>query len=310
VVRRTATHGGTDEGASDYRVGLTKPLDGVDEEWLAALRARFECLRGDPATPPAVSIVVPVNAQEDLATVLGVVEDTARYGGRHTLEVVLVVNNFPPDEPPAALDAYTALGVRTTAVPDVHTPGEAVCFSARLPGLRAAASNHVVFWDADCKVRDPTALLDWYVARLSAGASAAYTRVDYYECRDLWSVRMRILAHHAARWVKRVLLRIPTLRGSNYAVQRATMLRLHDAGLLSDDLNVGPAIRAEGGVCVYSGDRRLAVLTSGRRFKGGWRKLAHYLRYRLGYNVRMLPVGRSTDARARYHTTNSRQART
>jgi hypothetical protein len=241
---------------------------------------------------------------------MGIVEDAARYGGRHTLEVVLVVNNYLPDEPPDAVDAYTELGLRTVTVPNVHTPGEAVCFSARLPGLRSAASDHVVFWDADCKVSDPTAVVDWYVARLSAGASAAYTRVDYYEFRDLWSVRLRIVAHHGARWVKRAVLRIPTLRGSNYAVQREAMLRLHDAGLLSDDLNVGPAMRAAGGTCVYSGDRRLAVLTSGRRFTGGWRKLAHYLRYRLVYNVRMLPVGPAAKARARYHATNSRKART
>jgi hypothetical protein len=306
---RSAADGGEDEGANEHSVGSTTPLDGLEEDWLASLHARFESLRGDPSNPPAVSIVVPVNAREDLATVIGVVEDAARYGGGHTLEVVLVVNNYPPDEPPAEIDVYTAMGLRTVAVPDVYTPGEAVCFSARLPGLRAAESDHVVFWDADCKVPDPTALLDWYVARLSAGASSAYTRVDYHELRDLWSVRVRIIAHHGARWIKRVVLRIPTLRGSNYAVRRDTMLRLHDAGLLSDDLNVGPAMRAEGGACVYSGDRRLAVFTSGRRFMGGWRKLAHYLRYRFVYNVRMLPVGRAARARKRYHATNARKAR-
>jgi hypothetical protein len=30
------------------------------------------------------------------------------------------------------------------------------------------------------------------------------------------------------------------------------------------------------------------VLTSGRKFSGGWRRLARYLRYRLLYNVRLI----------------------
>jgi hypothetical protein len=286
---------------------VTTPLHDFDEEGLASLRSRFEQLRGDHDVPPTVSVVVPVNACEDLSTVMDVVRDTARYGGRHTLEVVLVVNNYPPGAPPAAIDAYEAAGLRVVAVPDVHTPGEAVCFSARLPGLRAAASDHIVFWDADCRVPDPSGLIDWYVDRLSSGAAAAYTHVNYYDFRDLLSVRTRIVAHHGARWVKRAVLHIPTLRGSNYAVRREAMLRLHGNGLLSDDLNVGPAILAERGTCAYSGERQLAVLTSGRRFKGGWRKLGHYLRYRLVYNIRMLPVRPAAKARARYHATNPRK---
>jgi hypothetical protein len=41
----------------------------------------------------------------------------------------------------------------------------------------------------------------------------------------------------------------------------------------------------------------MAVLTSGRMFAGGWRKLWRYLRYRLRYNVRVLPVRPGVAAR-------------
>jgi hypothetical protein len=85
-----------------------------------------------------------------------------------------------------------------------------------------------------------------------------------------------------------VPLRIPTTRGSNYAVDRRVLLPLYERNLLSDDLNVGPALKSAGGDVVYSGARSLQVLTSGRRFQGGWLKLFRYLAYRLGYNVRMI----------------------
>lgn len=295
-------------GGERHPVGVTTPLRDFDEAGLASLRSQFDRIRGDRAAAPAVSVVVPVNAKEDLDTVMGVVGDTARYDGTHTLEVVLVVNNYPLGEPPTALGAYEAAGLRTIALPSAWTEGEVVSFSARLPGVRAAGSNHLVLWDADCRVPDASALIDWYVDQLTSGATAAYTHVDYYDLRALWSVRTRIAVHHASRWVKRSVLRIPTLRGSNYAIRREVLLRLHDDRLVGDDLNVGPAVRATNGVCAYSNQPRLTVLTSGRRFKGGWRKLGHYLRYRLSYNVRVLPVSSAgRKARARYHAQNHRQ---
>jgi len=101
--------------------------------------------------------------------------------------------------------------------------------------------------------------------------------------------------------LKRVPLRIPTTRGSNYAVDRRVLLPLYERNLLSDDLNVGPALKSAGGDVVYSGARSLQVLTSGRRFKGGWLKLFRYLAYRLGYNVRMIASSNRGRRDAWYH---------
>jgi hypothetical protein len=245
-------------------------------------------LRSDPATPPDASVVIPVNAQEDLENVLEIIGDIARYEGKTTFEVVLVINNYPVDEPPRGLGAYSEAGMRTVGVPDVRRPGEVVSFTARVPGAREASSEITIHFDADCRIPDSSALLTWYVNQLRAGAQAAYSRVEYYDLRPLWSVRARIAIHHAARWTKRTLFRIPTVRGSNYAIDRALFLRLYDEGKLVDDLNVGLAVKASGASIAYSGKRDLRVLTSGRRFKGGWLKLARYLLYRMRYNLRMI----------------------
>jgi hypothetical protein len=259
---------------------------------LDRLGVELRRLRGDPAALPDASVVIPVNAQEDLQNVLGILGDVARYEGTATLEVVLVINNYPADDPPRELEAYARAGVHTVGVPDVRRPGEVVSFTARVPGAREASSEVTIYFDADCRIPNSSALLTWYVDQLKRGAQAAYSRVGYYDLRSLWSVRARIAVHHAARWTKRVVLRIPTVRGSNYAVDRTLLLRLYDEGMLIDDLNVGLAVKTSGGSIAYSGDRDHRVLTSGRRFKGGWLKLARYLRYRLFYNLRVLPVGR------------------
>ena len=252
------------------------------------LRACVATLRGNTESPPAASVVIPVNAQADLENVLDVVAELGRYDGPHSFEIILVVNNYPEDEPPAALETYQDIGVRAVAVPSAWRAGELVCFTARIPGIRAATADATVHFDADTRIPRPTELLDWYVAQFREGAKAAYTRVGYYDLRPVWSVRARIAAHHAARWIKRAVLRIPTMRGSNYAVSRSGLLPLYDQGLLTDDMNVGPTIKAAGGRVAYSGSKRHVVLTSGRKFHGGWVKLGRYLGYRLLYNVRVL----------------------
>jgi Glycosyltransferase like family 2 len=265
------------------------------------LGADLERLRGDRTLPPEASIVIPVNAQADLANVLVVLGDIARYRGKRTFEVVLVINNYPADDPPEEIATYAAAGMRVVSVPNVWRAGEAVCLSARVPGIRAAEAERILLFDADCRIPEPTVLLDWYVDQFTSGAKVAYTRVGHYDLRPLWSVRARMAAHHGARWIKRVLLRIPTTRGSNYGVDRTAFLRAYEGGLLADDLNVGPAVKAAGGRIVYAGSPRLQVLTSGRKFRGGWRRLARYLRYRLLYNVRVLRTQAQERAKSSYH---------
>jgi glycosyltransferase involved in cell wall biosynthesis len=265
------------------------------------LGADLERLRGDRTLPPEASIVIPVNAQADLANVLVVLGDIARYRGKRTFEVVLVINNYPADDPPEEIATYAAAGMRVVSVPNVWRAGEAVCLSARVPGIRAAEAERILLFDADCRIPEPTVLLDWYVDQFASGAKVAYTRVGHYDLRPLWSVRARMAAHHGARWIKRVLLRIPTTRGSNYGVDRTAFLRAYEGGLLADDLNVGPAVKAAGGRIVYAGSPRLQVLTSGRNFRGGWRRLARYLRYRLLYNVRVLRTQAQERAKSSYH---------
>ena len=280
-------------------------MESVSSARLEQLGAELVRLRGDEAAPPNVSVVIPVNAQEDLGNVLGVLGDVARYEGTATLEVILVINNYAEGHPPPEIAAYERTGVRVVAVPSVWRAGEAVCLSARIPGIRVASSERIMLFDADCRISNPSLLFDWYAEQFDRGAQVAYTAVSYYDLRPLWSVRARMLAHHLARWIKRVILRIPTTRGSNYATDQALFLRLYEGGFLTDDLNVGPAAKAAGGRVVYSRAKGLRVLTSGRRFKGGWWKLARYLYYRLGYNLRMIGTSKGSGKKpgSSYHRT-------
>jgi hypothetical protein len=275
---------------------------------LQEMRERLGSLKPTPDTAPDLSVVVPVNAQGDLQNVLRLAHDVAKYHGSATLEMIFVVNNFPPGSPPEEVDTFRELGVQVVAIPDVRRPGEAPGFSARIPGVRAAASEQVALFDADCRIPDSTSLLDWYARVLRDGAQAAYTRVDFYDFEDCVSVRTRFLIHHMVRWLKRHLLQIPTTRGSNYAVRRSTMLELYEANMLADEMNVGPTFKRLKGRVVYSGKRQFTVYTSGRMFRRGWRRIAPYLLYRLRYNLRVLRVregvaavtGRTNDRVRRY----------
>ncbi len=261
----------------------------------------------------AASIVVPVNAKGDLERAVGLLDDLARYDGANRFEIVLVVNNFDPQEPPSqAIAAYEQRGARV--VSQAHVPrraGDAVPFGVRVHGARSAQSDWIISFDADCRVPDPRALLDWYVERGRDGYGVAYTSVGYHDVPPGASVALRIRIHHLARWVKRVVLRIPTARGSNYAVRKSLLLRLYDRGFLADELNVGPVARSTGERIAYSGDRVLRVMTSGRMFHGGWREIVPYFWYRLRYNLRVLPVrhdaahrtGRAQESPDRYDYT-------
>lgn len=250
-----------------------------------------EVLRRRPATP-AVSVVVPVNAQGDLDTVRPLLRDLASYGGPHPLELILVVNNYPPQDPPPQIAAFRQSGIKVVAIPSVYREGFAPALRARMHGLAAAESEAVICFDADCRIPSPTTLVDWYVDQLRDGADVAYTHVGHHDLPDELAVRVRIGIHHLARWIKRVVLRIPTTRGSNYGVARSRVLHLYEQGYIADEMHVGPAVKAAGGRVTYSGARDLVVLTSGRRIGGGWRRIGRYVTSRLRYNVRALPVRR------------------
>lgn len=260
----------------------------IDKSFLSK---RIKEIRGDLRELPHASIAIPVNAQGDLETVLTVLSDIAEYSGSHRIEIILAINNYPEGEEPPEIKQFEDMGIIVAGVPSVRRPDEAVCFSARMTGLPPANTDYMILFDADCRIRNSTALIDWYVKQLSSGADLAYAHVAYYDLLNLASVRFRIFAHHGSRWFKRVILGIPTTRGSNYGVNRKQMLEFYNQRLLSDDLNVGPTMKKFNRKIVYSGAPELVVLTSGRMLTEGWIELFRYLRYRLKYNMKMLPAG-------------------
>jgi hypothetical protein len=262
----------------------TQPL--LNDQLADDLRA----LRGDPTLAPHASIVIPVNAQGDIGNVCRIIGDVTKYEGTNTAELILVVNNYSEGNEPAEIEKLKAFNIRVIAIPNVRRPGEAVGFSARIPGILAAESEPCILFDADCRIPHITQLLDWYVQQFDAGVGAAYTRVDYYDYEPHLSLTLRFALHHLSRWCKRNVMRIPTTRGSNYAVRRSVMLELYERKMLADEMNVGPAFKHQGHQVAYDGHKTLRVLTSGRMFSAGWLRMIPYFWYRLKYNLRTLPV--------------------
>ncbi len=255
------------------------------------LRTGLESLQAATDRDLAATVVIPVNAKGDLENVLRILSDLASYDGEHAFEVMLIVNNYAPDTLPKMIETYSMLGVRVLSYPSVRRHGEAVALSARLIGTRNARTENVIHFDADCRIRNATALLDWYVEQFAAGAKVAYTQVGFYDVHDSWPNRVRTLCHFTARWFKRAIMKIPTTRGSNYAVNGKMLIAAYDAGMVADELNVGPTIKASGGRAVFSNARQHLVLTSGRMFTGrSWVRLFQYLKYRLRYNLRVIPI--------------------
>ncbi len=273
----------------------------ADQRQKSMTSERLRKLLASPSENPSVSIVIPVNAQGDLEKVWDVLGDISTYSGDLLLEVVLLINNYDEAAPPD-IDSYEYAGINVAMKPSVRKAGEAIGFTARLVGSTFAHSEDIVSFDADCRISNPTALLDWYAEQFQSGASLAYTHVKYNEIRASSAVLAQIAIHHLSRWVKRSILRIPTARGSNYGFRRLTVQRLYEQGMLADEMNVGPAIRSTHGKIAYSGRHELCVLTSARMFEGGWSKLARYLNYRLRYNLRVIKV--RTDAA--HHTGRER----
>lgn len=261
----------------------------LDTMEMQRLQQRLVRLRGNPHCLPDAAIILPVNARADLGTVLTLLRDITLYGGTHTMEVILVINNYADDSPPVAIEQFRALGARVVAVPSARRPGEVVIVSARALGVQAAQAAVTVHFDADCRIPNIRALIDWYVRVLRCGTRLAYSRVGYYDVHHCASVWALLGLHHTARWVKRNLLGIPTTRGSNYAIDRQLFLHLYTAGKLSVDLHLGPAAKLAGARVVYGRQRRLHVLTSGRKLHLGWGELVSYGYYRLWYNFHALP---------------------
>jgi hypothetical protein len=287
----------------------TRPFTPAD---INSLPSRLSSLRPADGIAPDISIVIPVNAMGDLRNVVDLLHDIADYQGPYSLEVVLLVNNYSPNDVPADIGELRRLGATVEAIPQVREPGYAVVFSARMHGIRAARSQFIIVFDADNRLGSPSDLINWYGDRLRQGASAAYTPVAFCNYPNVPSLHVRFLIHHASRWVKRNLFGIPTTQGANYAVRRGEMLKLYDAGLLADDINVGPTFKRMVGPVAYSGRQSHVVYTSARMFRVGWKRIIPYYLYRLRYNLRVLPVragvaertGRENDPVRRYDSEN------
>jgi hypothetical protein len=233
--------------------------------------------------------VVPINAAKDLANVFNLFSDLVQYQGQKRIEVIVVVNNFAAETPPQEIKTYQQLGVHVIAIPYVERTG-GVALAARIPGIKAATSQAMLLFDADCRIPHAQELLSWYIAQFEQGCDLAYTHVEYTDLQPGISIKARMFVHHASRWIRRTILRMPTSRGSNYAIRKDLILDLFTTGRITYDIHVGPAVKAIRGKIAYSGARELTVYTSGRFFEQGWGVLFSYLVWRTGYYRRVFKI--------------------
>jgi hypothetical protein len=184
---------------------------------------------------------------------------------------------------------YRELGLAVLGIPRVEHQG-GVAIAARIPGIQMAQSPKILLFDADCRIPNPTALINWYITKFEEGCDLAYTHVDYTDLPPGLSVKARMFVHHASRWFRRTILGTPTSRGSNYAIRKKLILDLFAQGRVPYDIHVGPVVKSIAGKIAYSGAKELVVLTSGRFFAPGWKVLVEYLIWRIGYYRRILKM--------------------
>jgi len=256
---------------------------------LEELKDSMARLRGDLSRHAHASIVVPVNAAKDLTNIFNLLSDLGTYHGQKRIEVILVVNNFAAEELPQEIEIYQEVGANVVAIPRVEYVG-GVALAARIPGIRLATSQLILLFDADCRIPDADALLRWYMAQFEQGYDLAYTHVEYTELQPDISIKARVWVHHASRWFRRTILRVPTSRGSNYAIRKQLILDLFTSGRITYDIHVGPAVKSVRGKIAYSGAKELRVFTSGRFFERGWGVLLTYLIWRTGYYRRVFKI--------------------
>ena len=257
-------------------------------EQVKLLQTGITRLRGNQTEKPEASIIIPVNAQIDLENFYFLLKDLVKYQGNHRFEVIAVINNYAEHAPPLEIMYLKQLGATVIDIPNAKRPGETVSFSARVPAVQAASSENTIHFDADCRVRNVTAVLDTYVDRLNDGCALVYSPVEYFGISDELVMKVRVSIHHAARSFKRNILKIPTPRGSNYAVNRTIFLQLYKTGKLRDDIQLGPNIKAIGAKHQYCCSDETVVLTSGRRIRKGWLKIIRYIYRRSIFNIRYI----------------------
>lgn len=246
---------------------------------------------------PDTAIIIPVNAQGDLQKVLDLLEDISQYQGEDRFHIILVVNNFDPEQPPTAeLELYEQLGVQTVSVPELggHA-GIPPALRARMYGLPYAKVRACCFFDADCRIPDPTSCLKWYCESFrDAEVMLAYTKIGYYNWPRRLGMRAWLLVHYTWRAFKRRCLRIPTPQGASYGIDRDLKKELFDGGYLADETAIGRLVKAFGHKTVFAGETSRRVMADGRMYQNAsaFRLFTGYAFRRLRINLNSMFVRR------------------
>lgn len=219
---------------------------------------------------PSLAIVIPVNAKGDLNNVLLLLQDISKYAGKNRFQVILVVNNYPPEAPPSDfLDLYRAAGAEVLALPVlVGHAGIPPGLKARMAALQTVQCRAAVFFDADCRIPHPTKCLDWYAhAFTDPSTKLAYTRIAYFNWPSGVGMWLWLRVHYLWRWTKRNLLRVPTPQGASYAMDQKLKCQLYEQGYLADETAIGRLAQSFKHKTVYNGSRSCQITTDARMYE-------------------------------------------
>jgi hypothetical protein len=257
-----------------------------DEE----LRRHMQRLRGTAEADPNASLIVPISARSGFSLIQGLIGDLARYRGSYTLEIILMVAASLAGSAPEEIEHLRGLGLQVIAAPEGGQNWEAVQLEARAQGVEAARAGITLHFSPDARLPDATALIDWYIQSLYSVYQLAYSQISYYGLPDGMNTRLSLALVDTFRKVKRVLLGVPTTRGSNYAINRHLFLKLYESGKLTVDLPVGLAVRLAEARSRYSSERRLQVYLSAHKYSPQSLLNLHRILRRLRYNLRAIPL--------------------
>ena len=219
---------------------------------------------------PDLAIIVPVNAKGGLANALFLLKDVSQYAGALRFQVILVVNNYDPEDPPKEFfDVYRKAGVVVLEFPQL--PGH----SGVPPGLRArmAGLSHVncrgsVFFDADCRIPHPIQCSGWYCKAFeNPEVKLAYTRIAYFNWPPGLGMWLWLRVHYSWRWTKRNLMRIPTPQGASYAMDVKLKEKLYNEGYLADETAIGRLAQRFDHKSMFNGSKSCRILTDARMYE-------------------------------------------
>ena len=243
---------------------LTDPneFEFLAHDWTSSIYTRLTKLRGDTASAPHVSVVIPAFNEEK--AILLLLESLARQKGIQNVEILIVANNCTD----RTVDFVKKCGAQIIEKTGDHFKGVA---RARQKGLEKAKGQYIVSTDSDTVVNPM-----WIKSLVSPleenqNIFATTGKVYYYDRNDPFLLLYSVQRDHMRAFLRHLPGKVDTrATGANMAFRRddAIMIGGYDERkIVGEDRGLGGRLSEFGRVFFISNDLA-SVWTSARRFVG------------------------------------------